>query len=270
VTTSVSLRRILMGSLGTCIHAYKYLVCPLNEILAAIMYWTRDCTGLLANPRSFFFHHFGGGDRNNPSKGAAVFNPNPSVCPWVLFGHQWAPGACPVRVANGSTTSAPSPKPGVPWGPGPIDAESSGVGCGCGFVAGTILGNKFRSIKKREYYCLDFMSGVKFRLSKYVNKILRFWIQGCYSPLLPMLTTTALLNDPRGGPASGLEEGCWLAPSPWLGWTPPPPGWGGVRLKKGPAHHSKTGAPTEKIVIGKTKTNKLTNYYDQLRDSGAR
>jgi len=26
----------------------------------------------------------------------------------------------------------------------------------------------------------------------------------------------------------GLEKGCWLAPSPWLGWTPPPrgEGWG--------------------------------------------
>jgi len=32
----------------------------------------------------------------------------------------------------------------------------------------------------------------------------------------------------------GLGKGCWLAPSPWLGWTPPPGGWGGVRRKKSP------------------------------------
>lgn len=34
----------------------------------------------------------------------------------------------------------------------------------------------------------------------------------------------------------GLEKGCWLSPSCWPSWTPPPSieGWGGVRLVKGP------------------------------------
>jgi len=48
--------------------------------------------------------------------------------------------------------------------------------------------------------------------------------------------TRAFLNDPRGGPASS-GKGLLAGFQPLAGWTPPPPGgWGGVRLKKGPAH----------------------------------
>jgi len=41
------------------------------------------------------------------------------------------------------------------------------------------------------------------------------------------------LNGGRGGPGAW-GKSCRLAPSPWLGWTPSPRGWGGIRLKKGP------------------------------------
>jgi len=58
-------------------------------------------------------------------------------------------------------------------------------------------------------------------------------------PPLP-LPSRPLIKSPRqrefGGGRGGLgagKKGCWLASSPWLGWTPPPGGWG-VRLKKSP------------------------------------
>jgi len=38
----------------------------------------------------------------------------------------------------------------------------------------------------------------------------------------------------KAGWNPGMEKGCWLAPSPWLGWTPPPGGRGVSASKKPP------------------------------------
>jgi len=59
----------------------------------------------------------------------------------------------------------------------------------------------------------------------------KIWISNEY--IIYCIMLRAFLNDPGGGfnldgggGVPGLEKGCWLAPSPWLGGPPPGGGMG--------------------------------------------
>jgi len=69
-------------------------------------------------------------------------------------------------------------------------------------------------------------------------------------------------------PTHNSPKGCWLAARCWLGCTPSPQGWGGVRLQKGPDALTRTHVRTSVVVELPNPVLYQYNYLELRRSTG--